>query len=1301
MDDVLTSRLTALNGSLETLGEAFRREFPDPESDLPLVDWRKKLAASRNAVDDALEQAFSLPSSEIGDEEEITRAARSSLFRLANLLDDIDSSLDSAAWRLANARSVLLEGDAGSGKSHLLADVVKHQVHVDCPAILVPGSAMIEDDPWRQLMKYLDLPGDLQTKHFLGALDSAAGARSTRAIICIDAVNENHGPDIWPNRLAAFLEEARQYRRVAIVLSCRTTYLTHIVPESLLVDRLERVIHPGFSGGEAADRYLEMRGLVRPGAPDLMPEFQNPLFLKTLCDSLLKQGCKEIPHGLRGVSAIFDYYHKAITQSVTKRMKLDPNFNLVPTALERFTECLLDRRENYAPRSDVLCTFEEILRSEGQRERSLLTQLESEGVLTIEPVQQGDGTVSRMVRFTFERYSDHRIAEHLLREHLDRNDVRQSFGSETALGKFVFGTENYRQAGVIEAIAIQLPEMADTEIIDVGRDEDVLVNEAFLSSLLWRKQDCFNSRTLDLARRLFGPNREWGLFIKIATEPSNRFNAAYLHEELSRLAMPERDATWSTYLNWHDEKNGPVGILINWAWREGMGIIGENRARLTALVLGWFLSSSNRAVRDRATKALVCLFAQRLQLAAETLRAFAEVDDLYVQERLFAVAYGAAVQGKSEQGLSELASTAYELVFANDSPPLNELLRDHARGVVHYAAKSRRNLAGNVDMDRVRPPYNSPWPIEHVPDSVVESYTQDHHGSRHGDWITMSAVHDGDFARYIIDFIVGHWAPVPITVDGCPTVQFLAKNWIGEFRKSATREQLQAFDVVKRAAESLKLVRLRSYCDIAEAAESASVLRHCATSESEAELEAAEKAFESTLPGDVWEEYRVTAMDSVWLGNDASFHGHRSAQFNSGWARRWVCKRAHELGWTPERFALLERHCRHDRNDHKVERIGKKYQWLALHELVARMADNLLFSGSSYGDEVQRQYRGAHEIEFRLRDIDPSLLVAGTYYDGWKQWKSTWWVPVADPDRCSIKPLKRLSWLASELDLFNCGSLIDLTAPENGRRWLALEGFARWRQYGVGGSENMMERDTWYRIRCMVVMEEDREQAIRSLEGKILIDPHAIPALHLNGSCHLGEYPWHPSAEILEDWVAPNSSNPLNVLPVPIRPTVIAYRCERGGHDYSIDETIEIEMPAPWLASSMALKFQDGRNPVFVDSSGQTRFYDTSLVEPGFSAALVDRDAFLTKLENLGLAAIWVIAGEKSVYGGRNASGMGFGGRIEHTGVYAIGSDLAVKNVYPIRKNNQKPSPEQLHALFDGEPPADIVAQHAISASIR
>ena len=248
--------------------------------------------------------------------------ARHVLVQLVLAVHDCRELCRDDRLRLANHRLLLVHGAPGAGKSHLLADAVAHQVEHGRPALVLLGGTFVEGEPWRQVLDQLDL-GGFSVRQFLGALDAAAEAAGTRAVISVDAINERHGLDLWPTRLAAFLAEVASYPRVAVALSCRTTYLPAFddaIPQRA-VPRLE---HHGFAGtgGEAARHYLELRGIVRHGAPAFDPEFDNPLFLRTCCDLLERTGRRDFPRGLQGVTAVFGFYVDAVTSAVERRMNL-------------------------------------------------------------------------------------------------------------------------------------------------------------------------------------------------------------------------------------------------------------------------------------------------------------------------------------------------------------------------------------------------------------------------------------------------------------------------------------------------------------------------------------------------------------------------------------------------------------------------------------------------------------------------------------------------------------------------------------------------------------------------------------------------------------------------------------------------------------------------------------------------------------------------------------------------------------------------------------------------------------------
>ena len=1168
-----------------------------PERLFPTRSWMDAASRCSDAAGDALAWVDHRPRSNSSDDAACVSRARRCLHGLLQVLYEIEDALRSNRWKLANKKAALLQGPAGIGKSHLLADIVEHHLRQGGPALLLLGEKFIDNEVWPQIRDQLDRPPLEQFKRFLGSLDAAAQRAGLRALVCIDALNERHGIDVWSTRLAAFLETARTFPRIGVVLSCRTTFVPWVIPNALRDEHLFRIDHQGFAAtaGEAAKAYLDQRGIVRPSAPQLVPEFDNPLFLKTCCDALDQINETEIPKGLRGVNSIFSFYTDAVITSLNTRMRLDPRQRIVPRAIDRFTNLLVKAGEGRVPHSDALDAVESLYSSEGHFERCLLSQLENEGLLTVEPLRQEDDSVVLMVRFTFERFSDHMIANCLLDNHLDGKDVHGSFQSGRALHELVFGSRGYYRAGVINAIAIQLPERTGVEILDVNENPPHLVREAFRLGLLWREQSNFTARTFELAHASLRGHQFNDVLISVSTEPSNSFNALFLHKRLLEMTMPSRDVSWSVYLAQRGY-NGPIETIISWALNNGFENIEDDRAYLAATTLTWFFTTSHREVRDKATKALASVLATRLHIGARLLREFAEVNDPYVLERLLAACYGAALQDVADAGLAELALAVKDTVFSDGQPPLDALLRDHAQRLLEHAAM-RGELPSSINIDAARPPHQSHWPIEQIPDDLIATYTEEHRGQHLRDDIVMSTVNDGDFARYIIDTLVSLWSPAPLGTDPLPT--------------SPDPDDPAQADAVAFFRNSNRKLPLR--------------------------------------------------------------------QFSVHLARRWICKRAHDLGWTQARFGQFEdRVGTYGRTPKRMERIGKKYQWIALRELIARMADNLAFIGGIGGwdDDDTPEYQGSQNV--RLRDIDPSLLIARTFFDAWGKWGKTWWVPF-NPQLPTIGPHERVAWLDSDSDLINDSTLIGLHDPDSGRDWLALDGYASWSGHGVQNGSKTTQRDTWYRLKCMVVAQNDLDATVASLQQRILTGPFNFPSINLYSNVFLGEYPGQADLDSFVDsdfWA--RDWNP----PGHIYPTVSTYTCEQGGFDFAIDKTVSFNIPAPWLIRKMSLRLKNGRSPVYLDSNGKTIFYDPCLVEDGPSTALLERTSFLRMLERHDLAAIWVIAGEKSIYGSSEPAA-GFGGSLRHTAVYTLkGAEFSRQYC----TDRQLPSDEQVKRFFEGRP---------------
>lgn len=1247
----------------QRLIESIEKHFSVAE-DFPLSEWNLLVDDLNEATRECFGLLWPLDTDDFDEStRKASRSARTVLYEFEKRVDDLHGAIHSKAWMLANEHAVLVFGDAGVGKSHLLADIAADTIKNGFPAILLISSQLFLQDPRTQILEHLDLRG-MTFEAFLGALDSAGQAAGQRAIILIDALNERYGIELWREYLSALISEVKQCPHVVLIVSCRSTYLDALIPpDSPLGIGLPRLEHHGFSdgGGRAARQYLAQRKIVRPSVPNLLPEFNNPLFLKTCCDSLDSQGLKEFPRGVQGLSQHFNFYLQSLINKIEARMKLDKRQKIVQRALSELTQRMLSACSSYLPLDEVITCFEAVLLSMGQQDRSLVNELEHEGIITVELVYTGTEQLEDQVRFTFERFSDFQIAEHLLQNHMQGGHALQPLEASSPLQAFFEREDIYRFAGIVEALAVILPEQTDVEFPELFPPEDRnwVVEVAFVSSLLLRRQDRFTNKTRDLVLQFSTTHQNYWLatLIAITTEPDNIFNSCYLHDKLAVFAMPERDARWSipiAELNLED--GSPLDILLCWALESGFDDIDPVRAELAAITLTWMLAASHRIIRDRATKALSALLAPRLSLALALIKRFRSVDDLYVIERMLAAIYGAAMQTKSQDGLAQLALTIFEWQFASGKPFTHLLLRDYARGIVEYA-HHRGVLPADIDLKMARPPYASVWPIEYVSEDELNQYTDRRNAFR--DEIVQSAGSEwsGDFAKYIIDPAISHWTATSLVKSNALSSFESFSQFTEYISNNGTNVQQQALcDLIEFCRMCFEEDQKEKGHDDDESVSPLPSIKIRFTSrdddywqrrrQNEERFKELERNLLDLLENDLQYTYQVEARQYLLDLTNGHVSDHPNS-FDTILAQHWICKRAHDFGWTNELFGEFDQRIGtgRGRTDKHIERIGKKYQWLALYELLARMADNLIYQPGYNGEN--QAYDGPWQVS--ERNIDPSLLINKTQDDGWKKHPAVWWSPLV----IKLPHLNRTEqslWLDTELDQLNSASLIDVSEPMSQQRWLILKGFKHYRTSYDSGSHI----DSWCRIWCVIVRKRHKKQFVDAIAKETLINPHALPEAFQLGDLFVGEYPWHPACSIGDDWKSIYRDYGYSGK---VLPTVSELEKGAGGYDYSLKQNISFYLPAPWLISKLGLRLVDGHELRFANNLGQTIFKDPSIHESGPSAALIDKATFIDLLQREHLTPIWIIAGEKGAYGEQHDD---FVGRRVHSFVYELNTTNSV-----------------------------------------
>ncbi|SMO38087.1 AVAST type 2 anti-phage system protein Avs2 [Fodinibius sediminis] len=703
-------------------------------------------------------------------------------------LNEFKEFLDSTICELSNRPNLIVTGKAGVGKSHLLADVVRRRKEKGLLSLFILGENFsTRQMPWTQILNNQLRRNHLDEFTFLDALNAKAESIGSRIILFIDALNEGQGRFIWPSRLKSFIEIFDDFDWLGVVVSIRNSYENLIAPQDEIDSNVaSREEHTGFLGieYEASKQFFEEYEILQPSVPLLHPEFQNPLFLKLFCQSLNKRGLKEIPPGYEGITTIINYYIESIDHKLSKPDQLHYDFKtrLVKKAIEKVIIELVDRGKNYIQYNEANEIINSVFQGNCANQEPYLKRLISEGVFNVDLAWDEEQDHQEVVYFAYERFQDHLTVSLLLDENLDLKNLEESV-QEGKLQELLKDEQTARHnQNLIDALSIQVPERTNKELYQIFPHckHFYSVAEGFVNSILWRKTDSFNEGTEPYLKDVILKNerlfyRFINEMIATAMKPNFPFNADRLHRALEQYELAQRDSLWTTWLqNKYDRYNrtNSVNRLIEWAWNNNdKGHIDDESIRLGAICLGWFLTSSNRYLRDAASSALVNLLQNRTYLIEPILSTFENVDDPYVTERLYAVAYGSILRSDDTSHLVQICEFIYSTIFDTEFIFPNILLRDYAREIVEYALQL--GLEPNISIDKVRPPYKSESLPDEFPsiEEIDEKYQPKGESGHYGNenWGSGAILRSmateygrgtasyGDFGRYVFQAAFKNW----------------------------------------------------------------------------------------------------------------------------------------------------------------------------------------------------------------------------------------------------------------------------------------------------------------------------------------------------------------------------------------------------------------------------------------------------------------------------------------------------------------------------------------------------------------
>ncbi len=1188
---------------------------------------------------------------------------RSSLYKFSSAIDGLEYFLTQKNIVSSQAKSTLLYGEAGIGKSHLLCDMSLHRIDENLPTLFLLGTQYRGGNPTGLIKESLDLQS-YRDAQVLGAIDAAGEASGARALIVIDAINEGNHRDEWHDQITGFLSDLSRFPYIAVLFSCRSTYLNYILPDSAGENLLPRIKHYGFRGHEhrAAEKFLSRQGISKPSAPILAPEFTNPLFLKTCCQALRQNKQSSFPKGLNSITSLFDFYVDSIERVVAKKKKFNPQENIIKDVLLDIASRLLPDNLEGLLKQEV----RRLVNSYDPNPRindSLFDVLLDEGILSEDVSYKDEQRGKLIIRFTYERFSDYFIAQELV-DKVD--DIETAFSNKGTISGMLKKNGYYSAAGIFEALAIIIAERFNRELEDLlPNDVEVgkwQLDETFKNTVLWRSPSSFSERTLEILNNLESHSYSHSaleILLKLSTEPNHPWNAELLHKNLIDKEISDRDHFWSIHIahgdssEEDDEYESTIRTTIEWAHSGEIESVEEERIRLCAITLLWFLTTPNRRIRDRSTKSLVRILSSYPELVRDLLYEFTKVNDTYLTERLYAVAYGVVCNADNESIVKEIADDTYKLIYKDDKPIPHILLRDYARGILEYSLHLGVLPLGIIP-EKFRPPYNSSPELENPSKKEIESITGDEFSSR----IKSSLMgFPGDFGKYTMG-CVHNWSATPISLSKVESGFKIKKRFADELLTGdVQKEYLGKIAPVKPDAslsslgKSLKAIGGVEY-------DPEGYKRNFEDRRKK------EEEFDSRVKAQLNDEQQEYYRWLLGISND------RPAAFSRKWAQRWVCKRAHEFGWSEELFAGFERMCSRGRgggpSDGAMERVGKKYQWMAFHEFLARLSDNYHWTNRRYSDVPDDDvYEGPWQIY--KRDIDPTIWTRQSVENKTGNNKQcTWWQPYSFPFPNENDPAIKTSFLWDEEILPDFPELLQRRMPVDNSSWLVLHGFwSESKKYSDDDTDSPY-LDGWFRINAILIRKGDYDSLAKEVECKALCDPYIVSAPSTQHEGFLGEYPWHTIYRRHTGWRESEKAFGGQIDVTHFIPFA-KYEWGDGGNDYSLNSPLYFHMPAKELIQDMDLIRPPGQLGRW-EHEGKLLFFDPSLEEYGPSYALMRTDHLQKWLEDNDMEIAWLIGGEKQMF---SSGANQFFGRLVYSGLYKYEADKLAGGLWFNREDPQ------------------------------
>lgn len=1074
---------------------------------------------------------------------------------ISNAPDNISLGLHRSS--LLTSKILIVKGNAGSGKSQLFANAVEKLLADNQYAILLLGSNYPNDTViTSQIPQQLIL--DIGFDTFLLKLEAIGIETGKTVCLLIDAINESPYKTIWQSGLNSIFEQIQKFEHIKIAISVRTGYETLVFSESILAKiadmSIATIVHEGFQEDSivAISTFLNHYGIPFSPSYFLHSELTNPLFLTLFCKYYSGENFD--------LFRLFDQLIKRADEEAQKAIGFPASIPLVKHLVNEIANIRLSNGTFLISQSELLeLSFWEKYGLSMQK-IPFIAALERSGLL---------------LSTIFEKNESYYLGYNLLEDFVCAKLILENCPESTQVLSYLQNdlleiedgaVKSYSNIDIFIVVCSLYAEkyheecfnpIANCITADTYTYDDII--RRYVESFLWRNTSSVDAESFIkfINEHHVSSDIVFPVFIENSTKENHPLNATLLHHILMNKTIAHRDYLWTTYINGLSYDEERIFQLIE-HFDSGKTLSGLSSANteLLLILFTWLLTSSNRILRDKASKASIELLKKDFSLCKPLLQKFENVNDPYVIQRLYGIVFGACTKRNNRDYATyrELAEYVYNQVFNRKNVYPDILLRDYARLILELWIYEAPEDSSFINIAKICPPYSS----TEIP--IVEKQEYYHEPPGHS-----------GFNSIYFSMNINH----PDT-----------PGMYGDFGRYTFQSALSSF-------ENVDIVNLYHY-----------------------------------------------AMQFI----------------------------RDDLGYSDELFgnydSMRRGYSRHDSK--KTERIGKKYQWIAFYNILARVSDHHQIKDS--WSEQRTPYKGSWEPY--VRDFDPTLnnyfLKSNELPEFNFSALHNEFLPVSPfPSEESI-----LAWTIAPSDFFGTLSSKLIINSTDASEWVYLDYLEKEENDICKVDHSVMgfaagAQILWLRAHAYFV-NPDTAETIRNMKNYNFFK-HDIPHIPEVYQLFNREYPWAPGYQCIfsNNWVEHEIEStqmitvhetieipdihedekgnivieciekeienqvPADTISIQVMPSS-SYVLWEEEYDASQDKATAFDVPCKSVLEYFKLK-QNTFDGYFYDHNGILVCFDAKLA--GIGNGLIMRKDYLEKyLSETGLELFWACYGEKQFF---------------------------------------------------------------------